>query len=84
MYPIEVNTWYSCKPDKKKPAIELCKICLMTDNRYKYKWHIVTYYDGHDLFGGSLNDCLHWVNIHYCGEKYLQQFVDVSGKIKEG
>ena len=73
MYPIEVNTWYSCQPDKKHPdKIELCKICLMTDPWYKYRWHIVTYYDGLDLFGGSLNDCLHWINNHASDRRYLE------------
>lgn len=73
MYPIEVNTWYSCRPDKKKPDnVELCKICLMTDSRYKYRWHIVTYYDGRDLFGGYLNDCLHWISEHASDRRYLE------------
>ena len=73
MYPIEVNTWYSCQSDKKQPdKIELCKICLMTNPRYKYRWHIVTYYDGRDLFGGSLNDCLHWINNHASDRRYLE------------
>lgn len=71
MYPIEVNTWYCCEPDKKSRDTELCKICLMTGSPYKYKWHIVTYYDGRDLFGGSLNDCLHWINNHVSNRRYL-------------
>ena len=64
MYPIKINTWYNCIPDKKRDKVELCKICRMYDDRFKYKWHIVTYYDGLDIFGGTLNDCLHWINNH--------------------
>ena len=72
MYPIEINTWYSCQPDKKKPGIELCKIRLMTDHSYQYKWHIVTYYDERDLFGGSLKDCKDWINNHASDRRYLE------------
>ena len=71
MYPIEVNTWYNCIPDRERNQVELCKICLMNDERYHYKWHIITYYDGRDLFGGTLNDCLHWINSHCTKRRYL-------------
>ena len=72
MYPIEINTWYNCVPDRKKPdQLELCKICRMHDERYHYHWHIVTYYNGTDVFGGELNDCLHWINSHYVNRRYL-------------
>lgn len=70
MYPIQINTWYNCIPDKKRDKVELCKICRMYDDRFKYKWHIVTYYDGHDIFGGTLNDCLHWINNHHTYRRY--------------
>ena len=70
MYPIQINTWYNCIPDKKRDKVELCKICRMDDDRFKYKWHIVTYYDGLDIFGGTLNDCLHWINNHYTYRRY--------------
>lgn len=70
MYPIEINTWYNCIPDKKRDKVELCKICRMYDDRFKYKWHIVTYYDGHDIFGGTLKDCLHWIHNHHTDRRY--------------
>lgn len=70
MYPIEINTWYNCIPDKKRDKVELCKICRMYDDRFKYKWHIVTYYDGLDIFGGTLKDCLHWINNHHTNRRY--------------
>ena len=70
MYPIEINTWYNCIPDPKKDKVELCKICRMEDSRYGYHWHIVTYYDGFDVFGGTLNDCLHWIKIHHTNRRY--------------
>lgn len=69
---IEVNTWYSCEPYKNQPErVELCQICLMTDARYKYRWHIVTYYDRRDLFGGSLKDCINWIKEHRTDRRYL-------------
>ena len=71
MYPIEINTWYNVIPDRKRDRVELAKICRMTDASYHYKWHIVTYYDGRDLFGGTLNDCLHWINNHSTDRRYF-------------
>ena len=72
MYPIEINTWYNCIPDQKQVGrVELCKICRLHDPKFGYNWHIVTYYDGRDLFGGTLNDCLHWINSHHTERRYF-------------
>lgn len=70
MYPIEINTWYNVVPDPKVGRVELAKICRMNDASFHYNWHIVTYYDGRDIFGGTLNDCLHWINNHSTNRRY--------------
>lgn len=69
MYPIQINTWYNVEPDTSG-KVELAKICRLNDERFHYKWHIVTYYDGRDIFGGTLNDCLHWINSHATNRRY--------------
>lgn len=74
MYPIEINTWYNIIPDQKSGRVELAKICRMPADpdrpKKAYHWHIVTYYDGRDIFGGTLNDCLHWINNHSTNRRY--------------
>ena len=69
MYPIQINTWYNVEPDPSG-KVELAKICRLYDDTCHYKWHIVTYYDGRDIFGGTLNDCLHWMNAHQSNRRY--------------
>ena len=71
MYPIEINKWYNVVPDPKTGRVELAKICRMHDKSFHYQWHIVTYYDGRDIFGGSLKDCLHWINSHFTDRRYF-------------
>lgn len=66
MYPISINTWYNCIPDKSTGKVELCKICRLVGTGC---WSIVTYYDGKNLFDGCLNDCLHWINSHYTKDR---------------
>lgn len=69
MYPIEINTWYNCIPAKEADKVELCKICR-TYGSYPSTWHIVTYYDDKEVYSGTLNDCLHWINNHYTERRY--------------
>lgn len=69
MYPIEINTWYNCIPNKEQDHVELCKICRQY-GQYPTAWHVVTYYDGKEVFSGTLNDCLHWINNHYTERRY--------------
>lgn len=71
MQKIEVNTWYNCVPDAKRDTVELCKICMFPDARYHYSWHIVTFYNGFDVFGGSLKDCINWIKEHKTDRRYL-------------
>ena len=66
MYPIEINTWYNCIPDKSTGNVELCKIWKPAGSGL---WQVCTYYDGRDLFTGTLNDCLHWINNHYTRDR---------------
>lgn len=69
MYPICINTWYNCVPNDLNGTIELCKICRPAG--YSSGWQIITYYDGKEIFSGTLNDCLHWINGHYTDRRYL-------------
>lgn len=71
MYPISVRTWYTCVLESCIPAkkdvfpVELCEI-IHADGL----WHIITYYDGKDVYAGTLNDCFHWINSHYVNRRY--------------
>lgn len=68
MYPIQINTWYNCVPDHEAGKVELCKICRLY--AADFHWQVVTYYDGRNVFAGTLNDCLHWINSHFTNRRY--------------
>lgn len=69
MFPIHINIWYTCIPDKKTGQVELCRI----NAHGKGDWIISTYYDGQVVYRGTLNDCLHWVNVHFMHMRYLDE-----------
>lgn len=73
MYPIMINTWYCCSIDGN---VELCKICRIQPVT-EVRWQIVTYYDGKNVFAGTLKECITWIDVHITNEKrYLNREAD--------
>ena len=74
-----LECWYCCQPDLAVQEYELCKIRrekikdVYAEHGFRLEYCIITYYDGKELFRGSLNDCQHWINRHWTERRYLDQ-----------
>lgn len=69
------NSWVCCQLDMPE-QFELCriqqeKITFPDSKRVDYIYHVITYYDGKNLFTGSRKACQKWINDHYVSRRYL-------------
>lgn len=75
-----IECWYCCQPDLSKQDYELCKIRrekikdLDDECGFRLEYAIITYYDGKEIFRGSLSDCQHWINEHWTERRYLDNY----------
>ena len=67
------NSWYCCQLDSG--SYELCRINSrknrQPDGTVIYDYYVTTYYDGKELFAGSLKACSNWINSHWIERRYL-------------
>ena len=75
---IPLNTWYCCQPDDSRlEYFDLCKIRrdkIRDEQGYRYDYLIITYYDGKELFRGSLKDCQRWIKDKWIERRYLDNY----------
>ena len=64
------NNWFCCSIDNSS-QIELCKI---KQNKGVGNHSIVTYYDGKEVYSGSLTQCQDWIKIHWIEKRYLDHY----------
>ena len=64
------NNWFCCSIDNSS-QIELCKI---KQNKGVGNHSIVTYYDGKEVYSGSLSQCQEWIKTHWIEKRYLENY----------
>ena len=64
------NNWFCCSIDNSS-QIELCKI---KQNNGVGNHSIVTYYDGKEVYSGSLTQCQDWIKTHWIEKRYLDHY----------
>ena len=64
------NNWFCCSIDNSS-QIELCKI---KQNKGVGNHSVITYYDGKEVYSGSLTQCQEWIKTHWIEKRYLEQY----------
>ena len=64
------NNWFCCSIDNSS-QIELCKI---KQNKGVGNHSVITYYDGKEVYSGSLTQCQDWIKTHWIEKRYLDHY----------
>ena len=67
---LSYDNWFCCSVDNSS-QIELCKI---KQNKGVGNHSIVTYYDGKEVYSGSLSQCQEWIKTHWIEKRYLENY----------
>ena len=67
--------WYCCDTEiPGRKDFELCRIQSRKNRNTEDDYVIVTYYEGKELFSGTLKQCREWINNHWVERMYLDQY----------
>lgn len=70
---LSYDNWFTCSIDFMS-GFELCKIKKRKGFDSKSEYYIITYYDGKELYSGSLAQCQKWIETHWVEKRYLDQY----------
>lgn len=78
---VSYDSWFCCSIDSMD-AMELCKIKRRKVDQInkadrKFEYYIITYYDGREVYSGSMTQCREWINKHWVERRYLDQYGNV-------
>ena len=71
-----LKNWYTCQPDPAVDRFELCRIQKVktSDPAMPVSWVIITYYDGKEIYSGTLKQCSQWIENHWVEKRYLDSW----------
>ena len=67
---VSFNSWFCCCLEQTN-SVELCKV--MRD-KGTGTHRIITYYDGKEVYSGSLEQCRKWIETHWIEKRYLEHY----------
>lgn len=70
---VSYDNWFCCSVDNTE-RFELCKIKRRKTYDSKSEYYIVTYYEGKEVYSGSLSQCQEWIKTHWVEKRYLDQY----------
>lgn len=68
---ISYDNWFCCCVDDVN-RVELCKIKRNKGGSAGYS--IITYYEGKEVYSGTLNKCKEWIETHWIEKRYLEHY----------
>lgn len=73
---VKLNEWYCCHFPIRN-AFELCKVMKRLikgpDNRLRYEYFIITFYDRREVFSGTRKDCFSFIENNWVERRYLDE-----------
>ena len=70
---LSYDNWFCCSIDFIT-NFELCKIKRRKGLDSKFEYYIITYYEGKEVYSGSLAQCQEWIKEHWIEKRYLDQY----------
>ena len=70
---LSYDNWFCCSLDFMN-SFELCKIKKRKGFSSKSDYYITTYYEGKEVYFGSLAQCQKWINEHWVEKRYLEHY----------
>lgn len=70
---ISYDNWFCCSVDNMD-SFELCKIKRRKAYDSKSDYYVCTYYEGKEVYSGSLAQCQKWIETHWVEKRYLDQY----------
>ena len=70
---LSYDNWFCCSIDFMN-SFELCKIKRRKGPDSKSEYYIITYYEGKEVYSGSLAQCQSWINEHWVEKRYLEHY----------
>lgn len=79
-----LKSWYTCIPDNSDKC-ELCRIQKVLPSpagrhgrqdsgSNQVYWCVITYYEGKELYSGTLAQCKKWIESHWIEKRYLDEW----------
>lgn len=66
---VSYDNWFCCAVDNDH-QVELCKIKRNKAGNYS----VMTYYDGREVYSGSMEQCRKWIDTHWIEKRYLEHY----------
>lgn len=70
---VSYDNWFCCSVDNMD-CFELCKIKRRKAYDSKSEYYVVTYYEGKEVYSGSLAQCQKWIDTHWVEKRYLEHY----------